>query len=65
MKLTWERALEHLARYEAIQRHLKQAYAGFDDEIEAATRATIESSPEFQPMSQWQDAFAARLDGEG
>ena len=30
-----ERALEHLARYEAIQRHLKQAYAGFDHEIES------------------------------
>ena len=51
--------------------HVAQPHAGpldigaSDDEIEATTRATIESSPEFQPLADWQAAFAARLDGEG
>jgi catechol-2,3-dioxygenase len=33
-----------------------------DDEIEATTRSTIESLPEFRPLEQWQHEFAARLD---
>lgn len=37
-----------------------------DSEIEAATREKIQELPEFQPLQEWQDAFAARLDrGEG
>ena len=36
-----------------------------DATIEADTRAKIESDTEFQPMSEWQAAFRARLDGAG
>jgi catechol-2,3-dioxygenase len=47
--------------------HVAQPFAnGFDldqtdEEITAATRALIESEPEFQSMTEWQAAFAARL----
>lgn len=49
--------------------HVAQPFAdGFDlsaddTTIEAETRAKIESDPEFQPMSDWQTQFRARLDG--
>ena len=36
-----------------------------DATIEADTRARIEGETEFQPMSDWQAAFRARLDGAG
>jgi catechol-2,3-dioxygenase len=35
-----------------------------DAAIEARTRARIEDHAEFQPMTDWQAAFRARLDGE-
>ena len=38
--------------------------AATDEEIEAATRATIENLPEFQPLEEWQAAFASRLAAE-
>lgn len=47
--------------------HVAQPFAdGFDldqsdEEILSATRARVESEPEFQPLSEWKDAFAARL----
>ena len=34
-----------------------------DQEIEATTRSTIESLPEFEPLEEWQAEFAARLAG--
>ena len=36
-----------------------------DATIEADTRARIEGDAEFQPLSDWQAAFRARLDGTG
>lgn len=48
--------------------HVAQPFArGFDldqsdEEIFEATRKLVESEPEFQPMQQWQAAFAKRLD---
>ena len=36
-----------------------------DQEIEATTRATIESSPEFQSLDAWKAAFASRLASQG
>ena len=48
--------------------HVAQPFAqGFDldrsdQEILEATRAMIESEPEFQPMADWQEAFAKRLE---
>lgn len=36
--------------------------AATDDEIEHATRTKIEGLPEFQPLADWQAAFAAKLD---
>ena len=47
--------------------HVAQPFAnGFDldqsdEEISAATRAMIESEPEFQSMANWRAAFEARL----
>jgi hypothetical protein len=47
--------------------HVAQPYAGGldlsagDDEIEAATRAELESLPEFQPFDEWRRALAERL----
>ncbi|MEI8238421.1 MAG: VOC family protein [Actinomycetota bacterium] len=47
--------------------HVAQPYAdgldlsASDAEIEATTRAKIESQPEFQPFDTWSAAFAARL----
>jgi catechol-2,3-dioxygenase len=32
-----------------------------DEEIERATRQQFASAPEFQPMAEWQEAFAKRL----
>lgn len=49
--------------------HVAQPYAdgldlsATDEEIEATTRAKIESLPEFQPFDDWRTAMAARLDG--
>ena len=49
--------------------HVAQPYADgldlslSDAEIEATTRAKIESLPEFQPFPQWRADMAARLDG--
>jgi catechol 2,3-dioxygenase len=49
--------------------HVAQPYAdgldlsATDEEIEATTRAKIESLPEFQPFDEWRTAMAARLDG--
>lgn len=51
--------------------HVAQPYAGgvdldsSDEEITAATRAEIESMPEFGPFEQWRAEFAARLEAEG
>jgi len=47
--------------------HVAQPFAdGFDldqsdEEILSATRTRVESEPEFQPLSEWKDAFTARL----
>ena len=47
--------------------HVAQPHAGpldiaaTDDEIEATTRATLESEPDFMPVADWQAAFAERL----
>ncbi len=48
--------------------HVAQPYAGTfdvdasDEQIEQATRETIQGEPEFQPMKDWQVNFARRLD---
>lgn len=48
--------------------HVAQPYlepmdlSGTDEEIEATTRARIESLPEFQPFDAWRQALARRLD---
>ena len=50
--------------------HVAQPYAdGLDlsssnDEIEADTRAKLEDKPEFQPLEEWQTAFASQLDAD-
>ena len=50
--------------------HVAQPYAdGFDlsaddEAIEADTRAKIQDDEEFQPMTDWQAAFRARLDSD-
>ncbi len=49
--------------------HVAQPFAeGFDldqsdAEILEATRAIVESKPEFQPMSAWREAFTKRVEG--
>jgi catechol-2,3-dioxygenase len=48
--------------------HVAQPYGkGFDldqndDEVRQATREMIESDPEFQPMSEWREEFARKLE---
>ena len=48
--------------------HVAQPYAtgvdlsASDEEIEASTRAELESLPEFQPFDQWKADFATRLE---
>ena len=48
--------------------HVAQPFAdGFDldqsdEDILNATRSRVESEPEFQPLSEWKDAFTERLD---
>ena len=48
--------------------HVAQPYAegldldSSDEDIEAATRADLEDKPEFQPLTEWQAAFASQLD---
>lgn len=39
--------------------------SGTDDEVEAATRAEIETLPEFAPMEQWRAEFEALLAADG
>jgi catechol-2,3-dioxygenase len=51
--------------------HVAQPHAGgldlsaTDADVAAATKGDIEDSDEFQPLAQWQAAFAAQLDARG